>query len=76
MSDWRAQRMPSCSAAFRRQPLQFELAHIQPFADARHLGIELLQHVPRCHSLQFSLALFAIEAIQQGTELFDLAAKC
>ena len=61
---------PLCGEA-----LQFELRDAEAFADASHLGIELLQHVSRCHGLMFGFALFAIETFEQGTEVFDLAAQ-
>jgi len=56
--------------------LQFGLRNAHAFGDAGHFGIELLQHVAGSQRLMFGFALFAIEALQQGSEVLDFSAEC
>ncbi len=57
------------------KPLQLSFGNAHALGDTRHFRIELLQHVSGSHRLMFSFALFAFEAFQQGSEVFNFSAE-
>ena len=57
------------------QPVQFLARGLQALADPGEFGFQLLQQMAGSHGLFFRFAFFSLQAIQQGSEVFNFAAQ-
>ena len=74
--DRRQFRLPHCNQVFllltfARKTPQFAFAYIHALADSHQLGVQLRQHVPGGHRQFFGFALLILQAVKQGSEVFD-----